>query len=192
MRITIIGNGNVGAGLARTLGRTQHEVSTLGKDDDIGAAVRGADVVVLATPFDAATDVVGKTDLSGKIIVDVTNPITEDFSGLKVGHETSAAEEIARAAPGATVVKAFNTVFAQHYAGDLRLGGVPLQTFIASDDETARETVKALAAEAGFEPVDAGPLRNARYLEPLGFMNIQFGYVLGRGTGIAPRWQAAA
>ena len=109
---------------------------------------------------------------------------------MKVGHESSAAEEIATLLPGASVVKAFNTIFAQHYAGDLTIDGKPLQTFVAADDETARERVKVLAKDIGLAPVDAGPLKNARYLEPIGFMNIQFGYVLGHGTDIAPNWLA--
>lgn len=132
---------------------------------------------------------VHKAEFSGKILIDVSNPVTEDFSGLQVGHKTSAAEEIASRLSGARVVKAFNTVFAQHYGTGLKVNGESIQTFVAADDEAARETVKALAAEIGFEPVDAGPLTNARYLEPIGFLNIQFGYVFGHGTGIAPHWQ---
>lgn len=110
---------------------------------------------------------------------------------MKVGHESSAAEEIATLLPGASVVKAFNTIFAQHYGTGLKIAGKPLQTFIAADDAAAKATVLKLAADLGLEPLDAGPLRNARYLEPLGFLNIQFGYVLGRGTAIAPQLQAA-
>ena len=93
--------------------------------------------------------------------------------------------------PGTTVVKAFNTIFAQHYANGLEVGGQRLQTFIASDDKAARKTVNSLAEEIGLDARDAGPLFNARYLEPVGFMNIQFGYVLGQGAGIAPQWLAA-
>lgn len=192
MKIAIIGNGNVGSGLAKSLSATSHDVTAYGRDADLRAVVDGADVVVLATPYGTVAELAAKADYAGKIVVDVSNPVTDDFSGLKVGHDSSAAEEIAKAFSGARVVKAFNTVFAQHYARDLRLGGTPIQTYVASDDENAKETVKTIAAEAGFDAVDAGPLKNARYLEPLGFMNIQFGYVLGKGTEIAPRWQAAA
>ena len=189
MRIAIIGNGNVGSGLAQVLGLAGHEVSVIGRNDDLSAAVSQAEVVVLATPYGAVADLAGKADFTGKTVIDVSNPVTEDFSGLQVGHKTSAAEEIASRLSGATVVKAFNTIFAQHYGTGLKLNGQPIQTFVAADDEAARASVKALAAEIGLEPVDAGPLANARYLEPIGFLNIQFGYVFGHGTEIAPRWQ---
>ena len=189
MRIAIIGNGNVGSGLAQVLGLAGHEVSVIGRNDDLSAAVSQAEVVVLATPYGAVADLAGKADFTGKTVIDVSNPVTEDFSGLQVGHKTSAAEEIASRLSGATVVKAFNTIFAQHYGTGLKLNGQPIQTFVAADDEAARGSVKALAAEIGLEPVDAGPLANARYLEPIGFLNIQFGYVFGHGTEIAPRWQ---
>jgi predicted dinucleotide-binding enzyme len=189
MRIAVIGNGNVGSGLSRILGEAGHEVTTIGRNDALSTAVAKAEVVVVATPYGAIADLAGKADFSGKTVIDVSNPVTEDFSGLQVGHKTSAAEEIASRLSGATVVKAFNTVFVQHYGTGLKVNGQPIQTFVAGDDEAARETVKALAAEIGLEPVDADPLANARYLEPIGFLNIQFGYVFGHGTGIAPRWQ---
>tara|TARA_R110002012_G_scaffold15446_2_gene61539 strand:+ start:3960 stop:4538 length:579 start_codon:yes stop_codon:yes gene_type:complete len=192
MKIAIIGNGNVGSGLANVLSKTQHQVGTFGRADDVANAVNEADIVILATPYGAAAELAEQADFTGKIVIDVSNPVTEDFSALQLGTTTSAAEAIAALVPGAFVVKAFNTIFAQHYAGDLKLDGQPLQTFVAADDETARDTVKTLAAEVGFEPVDVGPLSTARQLEPLGFLNIQFGYVLGKGTEIAPRWQFSA
>lgn len=191
MNIAIIGNGNIGSGLAGALGKTDHKVTLLGKGDDL-AAVAAAEIVILATPYGAVNELVGTVDFTGKTVIDVSNPVNADFSGLQVGHATSAAEEIAAVLPGASVVKAFNTIFAQHYATGLQIDGRPLQTFVASDDAVARERVKKLATEIGLVTVDAGPLKNARYLEPLGFLNIQFGYVLGQGTGIAPQWLAAA
>ncbi len=189
MRIAVIGNGKVGSGLTRVLGQAGHVVSAVGRNDDLASVVSSADLVVLATPYGAAADLAGKADFTDKIVVDASNPVTEDFTGLQVGHKTSAAEEIASRLSGATVVKAFNTIFAQHYGTGLMVNGQPIQTFVAADDASARATVKALAAEIGLEPVDAGPLANARYLEPIGFLNIQFGYAFGQGTEIAPRWQ---
>ncbi|MDJ0933349.1 hypothetical protein [Breoghania sp.] len=115
--------------------------------------------MILATPFGAAADLAKKVDFNGKTVVDLSNPITEDFSGLLVGHDTSAAEEIAKLFSGATVVKAFNTIFAQHYAGALKVGGSPIQTFVTADDDAAKKTVIKLANEMGLEAVNAGPLK---------------------------------
>ena len=191
MKIAVIGNGNIGAGLASVLAGAGHDVNAYGRNDDLAAAVTGAEIVILATPFAAAADVARKANFTGKLVIDVSNPVNQDFSGLQVGHSSSAAEEIAALLPGATVVKAFNTIFAQHYATGLKIEGRPLQAFIAADDAAARARVKGLAAEIGLVALDAGPLKNARYLEPIGFMNIQFGYVLGQGVEIAPFWHAA-
>lgn len=209
MKIAIIGTGNIGSGLAHVLAQTSHKVLVVDQDNgkaaaeklqaagdqvqaaDLATAVHEAEVVVLATPYNASVEIAKGVDLSGKIVVDLSNPVTEDFSALQVGHTSSAAETIAAAAPGATVVKAFNTIFAQHYATNLKIGDQKLQTYVAADDEDARKKVMALAEEIGLDARDAGPLANARYLEPLGYLNIQFGYMLGQGTGIAPQWLAA-
>lgn len=190
MNIVILGNGNIGSGLAAALGKTSHAVTLIGRGGDT-SAIAAAEIVILATPYGAAAEIAHLADFTGKIVVDLSNPITADFSGLQIGHETSAAEEIAKLLPGASVVKAFNTIFAGHYTSGLAIKGQPLQTFVASDDEAARARVKTLAADIGLVPVDAGPLRNARHLEPLGYMNIQFGYVLGLGVDIAPQWLIA-
>ena len=208
MKIAIIGMGNIGSGLAHVLAKTSNDLLVADRETgkaaavaqaaggrvqsaEIASAVRAAEVVVLATPYNASLELAEEVDLSGKIVVDVSNPVTEDFSALQLGHSSSAAEAIAAAAPSATVVKAFNTIFAQHYASDLQIGGRKLQTYVAADDEEARQKVMALAGEIGLEARAAGPLTNARYLEPLGYMNIQFGYMLGQGTTIAPYWLAA-
>lgn len=201
MTIAIIGTGNIGAGLARVLAAAGKDVvvadskggteaaATLGlRAATVAEAVKAADTIILATPYDAAASVAASADFAGKTVIDVSNPVTADFSALQIGHTTSAAEEIAKLLPGATVVKAFNTVFAQHYAGDLTINGTKIQTFVASDDDAARKAVVALAADAGFDAREAGPLSNARYLEGVGYMNIQFGFMLGQGTGIAPVW----
>lgn len=210
MNIAIIGMGNIGSGLASVLGTTTHNIIVADRDNGVAAAaklqesgvevqpmdtvsaVNNADLVILATLYDAATEIAEQADFTGKIVIDVSNPVTSDFSALQVGHSSSAAEEISKLMTGATVVKAFNTIFAQHYATGLKIGEQKLQTFVASDDQAARETVKRLAEEIGLEAHDAGPLSNARYLEPMGFMNIQFGYVLGKGAQIAPQWLSAA
>ena len=158
------------------------------------SAARDADVVIVATPYaDAVPALRALGDLNGKPVVDITNPLTADYMSLAIGHTTSAAEEVAKAVPAAEVVKAFNTVFAQvlQDGGDLGNGN-RASVFYAGDSVRAKQTVETLIESIGFEPVDAGPLRNARYLEPLAGLNIYFGYGAGKGTSIAPAWIARA
>jgi len=196
MKVTIIGSGNIGSGLASVLA-PHHAVTVTNRSGvakpglahaDLKSAVASADIVILALPYDAVAGL--EADFAGKVVVDATNPVTADFSGLQLGHATSAAEEIAKALPGARVVKAFNTVFAGIYGEGLTIGATKVQTFVASDDAEAKAAVIALANSAGFDARDAGGLKNARYIEPLAYLNIQFGYMLGQGTQIAPVWLA--
>lgn len=206
MKVTVIGAGNMGSAFVKQLTRAGHQVTVaarnLEKAQAVAAANPGAiavaaanaaaaaDVVVLATGYDdavAALKSVG--DLAGKVVIDITNPLTADYMGLTVGHSTSASEEIAKAIPGAEVVKAFNTVFAQVLSDGADFGnGQTVPVFVASDSERARQTAKALAESIGFATVDAGGLKNARYLEPVAGLNIYLGYGAGLGTSIAPVW----
>ncbi len=206
MKITLLGAGNMGAAFAKQLTRAGHQVSVASRDGSKAAQVAaantgaravpaagsadGADVVVLATAYaDAASALHAAGDLKGKIVVDITNPLTADYMGLTIGHSTSAAEEIAKAVPGAEVVKAFNTLFAQVLAdGSDFGGGQTLSVFVASDSERAKQAAIALARSMGFQVIDAGGLKNARYLEPLAGLNIYLGYGAGLGTSIAPTW----
>lgn len=184
-KIGIIGKGNVGSALARGLGRASHQVRIVGNDPkDVRETAAWAGVVLLAVPFGAIDAVVKEagTALDGKTLVDVTNALAPDMS-LAVGFTTSGAEELQRKAPKARVVKAFNTVFAQHMDTG-RLGDQPLTAFVAGDDANAKAGVLQLAREIGFDAVDAGPLRNARLLEPFGYLNIQLGYVQKMGNQI--------
>ncbi|WP_417068471.1 NADPH-dependent F420 reductase [Niveibacterium terrae] len=205
MKVAIIGTGNMGTGLAGTLAAAGHEVAIGARDlakaaalaDQIGhnavgggiaAAVKLADIVILALPYGAVAEALKAAgDVTGKVLVDITNPISADFKSLVIGHTTSAAEEIQALVPGAKLVKAFNTIFATLLPAEARPGKT-LQVFVASDDAAAKETVSALAKSAGFEPVDAGPLSNARFIEPIGEMNIHFGFFLGQGPSVAPAW----
>ena len=192
MKITIIGNGNIGSGLASVLAQAGHEVSALDRNDDIASAVAGAETVILATPYGAAAELAGQADFSGKVVIDVSKPVNADFSGLQVGHTSSAAEEIASLLPGSKVVKAFNTIFAQVLQNGGQAAGRPATVFVAGDDEAARAAVAELARSAGFETLETGALATARYLEPTAALNITLGYGLGHGTDIAPTWQRAA
>ncbi|MDF1502275.1 NADPH-dependent F420 reductase [Roseisolibacter sp. H3M3-2] len=207
-RIGIIGAGNMGSAFAKRLAAAGHDVTITAKDPAhaeqaaqqaaaAGGSVRAvprdqiardADVLIVATYFPDAPDALRAAgDLTGKTVIDISNPLTPDMSGLSLGHTTSAAEELQKAVPNARVVKAFNTVFAQVLGGTGRA-----QVLYAGDDASAKDAVRALIESAGFEAVDAGPLANARQLEPLGLLNIYFGYVAGRGTGIAPAFVAVA
>lgn len=206
MKVTVIGAGNMGAAFVKQLTRVGHQVSVAARDGAKAARVAaesqgakavpaagsaaGADAVVLATGYaDAVAALQAAGDLKGKVVIDITNPLTADYMGLTVGHSTSAAEQIAKAVPGAEVVKAFNTVFAQVLAEGADFGsGSKVSVFVASDSERAKQTAGAIAESIGFAVVDAGGLKNARYLEPLAGLNVYLGYGAGLGTRIAPAW----
>ena len=206
MKISIIGTGNMGKALAARLAGTA-ELTVGGRDraavaaftdtlDGVAAAgideaIGSADIVVLAVPYDAALELAGNAALDGKIVVDMSNPVAPDFSGLTLGHTSSAGEEIARRAGGARVVKAFNTIFAQVLALP-RSATAHVPVFVAGDDAAAVEAVGDLVRGAGFAVETTGGLDASRLLEPLGMLNIRLGYGLGRGTEMAPGWMALA
>jgi 8-hydroxy-5-deazaflavin:NADPH oxidoreductase len=188
IKIGILGDGNVGSALQRGLQRGGHETRSVGNDKTaIRDAAAWGEVVILAVPFGALDDVVRAAGeaLSGKTVIDVTNALGPDMN-LAVGFTTSGAEELQKKLPRSHVVKAFNTVFAQHMDTG-RLGDQRLNAFVAGDDAQARQTVLGLAADIGFDPVDAGPLRVARTLEPLALLNIHLGYVQKLGPKIGFR-----
>lgn len=205
MNITIIGTGNMGAGLAAALVQSGHAVSLGARDPakavalaeklghgvvggGIQAAAKLADLVILALPFGAYADAVRQADgLAGKVVVDISNPISADFRSLVIGHTSSAAEELQKLAPKARVIKAFNTIFSTLLDQEARVGQT-LQVFVAGDDGAAKAAVSEVARSMAFEPVDAGPLTNSRFLEPVGEMNIHFGFFLGKGPKVAPAW----
>ena len=189
MNIAIIGAGNVGKAITSSATRAGHSVilSSAKGDSAIAAAqvsgaraaasnreaVEGADLVILAVPYTAVDEILGEigTALAGKILVDATNPLKPDYSGLAT-NGTSGAEEIQRKAEGARVVKAFNTAFAARQADPNVAGGLRVDGYAAGDDEEAKRTVLGLLADIGFNPVDAGPLAMAKYLEGMAWLNI--------------------
>ncbi|MGH8563558.1 MAG: NADPH-dependent F420 reductase [Gammaproteobacteria bacterium] len=207
MTVAIIDTGKMGSGLARLLASKGIDVAIGHKDptkaaalaEEIGsraqaggteAAAKLADIVILAVPYSRVADALkGAGDLTGKIVIDISNPITSDFKALTVGHTTSAAEEIQKLVPGAKVVKAWNTIFAELLPPEAHEGrAAPVQVFIAGDDEGAKNKVSDLVKATGFEPVESGALSNCRYLEPVGELNIHFGFFLGWGTSAGPAW----
>ena len=206
MKVTVIGAGNMGSAFVKQLRRAGHTVRVTARDAAKASALAAqypgttavpaagaaadADLVVLATGYgDAVAALRSVGNLAGKVVIDITNPLTADYMGLTVGHGTSAAEEIAKAVPEAVVVKAFNTLFAQVLADGADFGaGRKASVFVAGDSAQAKQRVTGLADSLGFEVIDAGGLKNARYLEPLAGLNIYLGYGAGLGTGIAPTW----
>ncbi|MEU0298574.1 NAD(P)-binding domain-containing protein [Streptomyces sp. NPDC006175] len=186
--ISIIGLGNMAGALARRALAGGNAVEIIGRDaaraEDLAAALGGAtvgtfgavpagDIVVLAVPYAGAAVVVSTYGdaLRGKIIIDVTNPVSPDFLGLVTPEGSSGAQEIAEAAPaGAHVVKAFNTVF-----GHMLARGGPLDVLIAGDDAEAKATVSAFVKSLGMRPMDTGPLGMARWLEGTGVVMIGLG-----------------
>jgi len=203
MKVLVIGTGNMGAGFVKQLTAAGHQVTVTARDAGkaqglaqqhgatavaLANAANNAEAIVVATPYEqAASALKSAGDVAGKVVIDITNPLTADYMGLTVGHSTSAAEEIARAT-GADVVKAFNTLFAQVLADGAALGGQKVTVFVASDSERAKQSARTLAESMGFQVMDAGGLKNARYLEPVAGLNIYFGYGAGLGTSIAPTW----
>ena len=189
MDIAIIGAGNVGKAITGSASRAGHSVtlSSAKGDSAIAAAresgaraaasnreaVEGADVVILAIPYTAVDEVLGElgSQLAGKVLVDATNPLKPDYSGLAT-NGSSGAEEIQRKAQGARVVKAFNTAFAARQADPNVAGGLRADGYVAGDDEEAKQAVLGLLADIGFNPVDAGPLAMAQYLEGMAWLNI--------------------
>jgi predicted dinucleotide-binding enzyme len=200
MDITIIGTGNMARGIAtRALGGDNsvtllgHETATataLAADlnGDVATGIVGdpvnGDLVVLAIPYDAIDDVLGRYvgQLDGKTVVDITNPVDfSTFTPLDV-EAGSAAQEIAEKVPSAKVVKAFNTTF----AGTLVAGtvaGEQLDVLIASDDEQAKASVMQLVESGGLRAVDAGPLARAHELEAVGYLHMSLQESLGTGFG---------
>jgi predicted dinucleotide-binding enzyme len=189
MDITIIGTGNMARGIATRALAGGHRVTLLGTEQakaealaselsgDVRAGTVGdplaGDVVVLAVWYQALDDVLSSygDQLAGKTVIDITNPVDpQTYAPLSV-EAGSAAQEIAQKAPGAKVVKAFNTTF----AGSLvegQVGGQPLDVFVASDADDAKTKVRELAESAGLRVLDAGPLAYARQLEGAGYLHM--------------------
>jgi 8-hydroxy-5-deazaflavin:NADPH oxidoreductase len=211
MKVTIVGTGNMAGGIgtrvlaggndlelasrnppkARALASELEDIA----QKDPSASVTKADVadvsgdiVVLAVPYEAVADVFEECGdkLSGKIIVDITNPVDfASFDRLVTPSDSSAAEEIANMLPpGAILVKAFNTTFAGTLASG-EVDGHQLDVLIAGDDDHAKQLVAALVETSGLQPIDAGPLRRSQQLEHLGFLHMTLQETLGAGFGSA-------
>lgn len=186
--ISVIGTGNMGSAIAGVAAKGGASVQIVARDltkaqqlaagfDGTAAAFGDAlsgDVVVLALPYPALEDVVKTygSQLAGKVVVDVTNPVDFDtFDGLVVPADSSAAAELQAALPGAKVVKAFNTNFAATlFSGEV--GGVPTTVVVAGDDDSAKAQLTQIISAGGVVVADAGSLKRARELEAVGFLQM--------------------
>jgi 8-hydroxy-5-deazaflavin:NADPH oxidoreductase len=191
MRVTIIGAGNMGRAIATRALAGGHEVEIIDRDhaqaqslaEELGGSATalepgapfGGEVAVLALYYPGIKDAARQysDQLSGKVVVDISNPVdTETWDRLATPPGTSSAEEVQQLVPEATpVVKAFNTTF----AGTLvqgEIAGQQLDVLIAGDDEDAKRKVAQLVADGGLRPIDVGSLRRAEQLEHLGLLHI--------------------
>ncbi len=203
MNIGIVGAGNVGKALGETWLKKGHQVlfsytrdlpglrayaAGLGGKASAGTpaeAVKFGEVILFATPWPAVEDALRSAGpINGKILVDCTNPLKADLSGLAIGHTTSAGEEIARLAASARLVKAFNTTGADNMKNP-QFGSQRATMLICGDDAGAKSVVSGLARDAGFDVVDAGALSISRLLEPLAMLWIHLAYGQKMGTGFA-------
>ncbi|WP_299169805.1 NADPH-dependent F420 reductase [uncultured Arthrobacter sp.] len=169
---TIFGKGNMGGAIASVVAAGGSSVEHI-DSSSTGATVNG-DVVVLAVPYPALKDIVAQygDQLSGKIVVDITNPLNfETFDSLVVAADSSAAAELASALPSSKVVKAFNTNFAATL-GSKTVGQNQTTVLIAGDDTDAKNTLADAVKAGGVDAVDSGSLARARELEALGFLQL--------------------
>ena len=204
MKISILGAGNVVGTLGRAWAREGHDVffgvprlndsktlellKTIGPKARAGTVAEAAaagDVLVLATPWQATEEAVKAAgNLVGKVLVDCTNPLQADFSGLAIGYTTSGAEQVARWAKGAVVFKAFNQTGFSNMANPV-FDSHRSVMFVCGDDEARKPIVLKLAADIGFEAIDAGGLVTARLLEPFAMLWIHLALVRGQGRDFA-------
>jgi predicted dinucleotide-binding enzyme len=197
--VCIIGTGKVGRTLARRLASLGYHVyvgsrnpAEKGKHSDlihanievtsIEVAVRAAPICLLAIPWKTMLPFVQQhSPWNDTILVDCSNPLNSTFDGLELGHNTSAAEEIAKLAIGARVIKALNTASVE-VMNNPNFENTPATMFFCGDDEAAKSAVSQLLCALGFNPIDCGPLNQARNLEPLAMLYIHLAVRRGFGS----------
>lgn len=206
MKIAVLGTGNVSKALGCRWAQCGHAVyfgardpssaesqqvlARAGANARLGTcaeAIAASEAILLGIPFDQTRAVLAAApNLDGKIVMDCINPLTPDLQGLTVGHTTSAAEQIAEWFPTARVVKAFNTLSAATMENP-RYGDCDAHVFICGDDEEAKTAVKQLARDLAFDPIECGPLKLARQLEPLAMLYVYLAVFQGWGGDCAFR-----
>jgi predicted dinucleotide-binding enzyme len=210
MRIGILGSGLMGGKLGTIFARAGHEVvfsyarserklERLARDAKGSAragspreAAQDADAVLLAVHWSRVDDVLGRAgDLTGKVIVTCMLPMSEDDAGLVVAHTSSGAEALAEKVPEARVVCAFNTVPSEVLFGvfEARKQATRPSLVYCGDDAGSKRIAVELIRDAGFDPVDAGPLRSARHTEPFALLVAYLAYEVEGGPELAYRFE---
>ncbi|HEY2414372.1 MAG TPA: NADPH-dependent F420 reductase [Pirellulaceae bacterium] len=204
MKIAILGTGGVGAALGSRWGAAGHTVTygsrtpqsekvqqLVAKSGPSAVAkspreaIVGADAILFAVPWPVARETLESLgDLSGRTLIDCTNPLLSDMSGIELGHVISAGEQIAAWSPGANVVKAFNSASVKVMLNP-QFGDHRATMFYCGDDAAAKLMVRQLIEGIGFDPVDAGLLTSSRYLEPLAMLYIHLAFRQGFGSNCA-------
>jgi 8-hydroxy-5-deazaflavin:NADPH oxidoreductase len=204
MKLAVIGAGNIGKSLGGWAAEIGYEITYTARHEDhaisaasavghgsravsVQEAVAQADLILLAIPHSQIKNFIGETKplLKNKTLIDCTNALNSDYSGLSLGFSTSGAEELAKMVPEAHIVKAFHTVFASVFASRKPVIDNHVVTiFYSGDDQAAKDKVKELIEKLGFDAVDTGPLSTARVTEPMALLNILLGFRLGYGTHI--------
>ena len=204
MNIGIIGSGNMGASMGKIWAKKGHKVLfSFSKDlanlravaEMAGPAARSGtpaeaaafgEVILLSVPWGGVTEAVKLAGaIAAKVLFTCVNCLKPDLSGLVLGTTTSAAEEIAKLAPEAKVVEAIPPMAQLLAADSRRLAGQQISTFYCGGDETAKTAVASLLRDLDLDPVDAGPLTSARFIEPAGMLSVQLAYGMGLGPNIA-------
>lgn len=209
MRLGILGSGLMGAKLGTIFARAGHDVTfsyarserklaRLAREAGSGAragtpeeATRDADTLLLAVHWSRVDDVVKQAgNLSGKVVISCSLPMNKADTSLVVANTSSGAERLQQKIRGARVVSAFNTVPSEVLFGVYRSRRRPRPSLIyCGDDTAAKKIATELIRDVGFDPVDAGPLSMARYMEPYALLVAQLAYEGDGGPGLAYRFE---
>jgi predicted dinucleotide-binding enzyme len=203
MKIGIIGSGSMGSALGKIWAQQGHKVmfsysrarakleaiaTEVGVNAQAGTPLEAAefgDVILFVVPWKAVNDALAQVgSLAGKAVISCVNPLKSDFSGLEIGTSTSAAEEIAKLIPDAKIVEVLFPFAQQLHSPSRQLGSETATQFYCGDDGNTKRIVADLIAQVELNPIDAGALSNARFLEPLGLLLVQLAYLGGMGTSI--------
>jgi 8-hydroxy-5-deazaflavin:NADPH oxidoreductase len=207
MRVGILGSGLMGGKLGTLFARAGHEVvfsyarskeklNRLARDARgnvrAGEAAQGADALLLAVHWSRIDDVLNQAgDLAGKVIVSCSLPLNAANTELVLGHTTSGAEALAKKVPGTEVVAAFNNISSEVLFGVFEARGkaTPPSMVYCGDTQTGKDTAATLIRDVGFDPIDVGPLRMARYTEPLAVLVAELAYGGTEGPELAYRFE---